>query len=626
MESTAQGINDACLHAELGASAYEPRTIREKQVAVPVHRYDMGVVGNCSYLAYIDTLARVRWLCMPRFDSSFVFGSLLDPERGGEFSISSSATAPSTTQSYERNTNILCTEFHVPGGAFRVTDFAPRFLHFGRHLKPLMFIRKLEPLSGEPSVSVACLPRGDWGAMESQVVTGSNHIGFLSFPTQVRLTTDIPLSHILSRNPFVLNQVRYLVFTYGEPLEAPLASTVEDFLRETRNYWIQWVKAAAIPSGYQEDVIRSALVLKLHQYEDTGGIIASGTTSLPEHDGSGRNWDYRYCWIRDSYYTLTAFSRLGHFEELEKYFHFIQNIVLSEETEIQPVYGIGGEKDLRELELPLAGYRDNRPVRIGNSAYLQRQNDVYGQLLICLLPLYTDQRLGLYRSRGQHRLIGWLLDRIEKTMEEPDAGLWEYRGRLQHHCHTYLFHWAGCRAAFKIAKALDDQALMSRAHGLVAASGRKIEQCFSLRTRAYTEAVGVEHMDASSLLLITMRYLDPASSRAADHLAALETALRGPNGLFVRYAHEDDIGVPAASFLACSFWYAEALAAVGRVDDACRTLETARRSANHLGLLSEDTDSAFGQWGNFPQTYSHVGFINAAYSIAVKRDTPLFLE
>jgi GH15 family glucan-1,4-alpha-glucosidase len=619
-------VIEAYLDAGTRAPACLRRSMRERQVAVYVHRYDMGVVGNCSYLAYVDSLARVRWLCMPRFDSSFLFGSLLDPDRGGEFSISSAATPPSTTQYYERNTNILCTEFQLPGGAFRVTDFAPRFLRFGRHFKPLMFVRKLEPLSGEPSVSVACSPRGDWGTMEPQVVTGSNHIGFLNFPTQVRLTTDIPLSHVLGRTPFVLNQVRYLVVTYGEPLEAPLASTVEDFLRETRTYWVQWVKTAAIPSRYQEDVIRSALVLKLHQYEDTGGIIASGTTSLPEHDGSGRNWDYRYCWIRDSYYTLTAFSRLGHFEELEKYFQFIQNIVLSEDSDIQPVYGIGGEKDLRERELPLAGYRDNRPVRIGNSAFLQRQNDVYGQLLICLLPLYTDQRLGLYRSDGQHRLIGWLLDRVEKTMAEPDAGLWEYRGRLQHHCHTSLFHWAGCMAAFKIARVFDDEALMSRAHDLAAASGRMIERCFSAQRRAYTEAVGVEHMDASCLLLITMRYLDPASGRAADHLAALETSLLGSNGLFVRYAHEDDIGVPAASFLACSFWYAEALAAVGRVDDACRTLETARRSANHLGLLSEDTDGAFGQWGNFPQTYSHVGLINAAYSIAARRDEPLFLE
>jgi GH15 family glucan-1,4-alpha-glucosidase len=591
-----------------------------------IHRYDMGVVGNCAFLAYIDSHANVRWLCLPRFDSSFVFGSLLDPDRGGEFSVSPSFRPTSARQVYERNTNVLCTEFHGAGEGVRVTDFAPRFAHYGRQFKPLMFVRRLEPLSGAPGISVTCRPRGDWGALDPRVVSGSNHVRFLDFPTEVRLTTDIPISHVLSGRPFVLNRVRYLVFTFGEPLEAPLASTVEEFLRETRAYWIQWVKAAAIPPVYQEDVIRSALVLKLHQFEDTGGIIASGTTSLPEHDGAGRNWDYRYCWIRDAFYTLSAFRRLGHFEEIEKYFHFIQNVVLNGHGVIQPVYGVGGEKDLDERELPLAGYRGNRPVRAGNGAHLQRQGDVYGQLLICLLPLYTDQRLELYRSREQRRLIGWLLDRIVGTMDEPDAGLWEYRGRLQRHCHTYLFHWAGCQAALKIARAIGDRGLMSRARGLAASSARRIEQCYSARLGAYTEAVGVGNLDASSLLLVTMRYLDPASPRAARHLRALERGLRGPAGLLRRYAHEDDFGVPTTAFLACSFWHAEALAAAGRVDDACRTLDRARRSANHLGLLSEDVDSSFGQWGNFPQTYSHVGLINAAYSIAAKRDQPVFLE
>ncbi|MGA2261321.1 MAG: glycoside hydrolase family 15 protein [Acidobacteriota bacterium] len=462
-----------------------------------VHKYGMGVIGNCSYLAYIDTLARIQWLCMPRFDSSFVFGALLDREHGGEFSISIPDEPFTTKQYYQNNTNVLCTEFYTRSGALKVTDFAPRFFHFERYFKPLMLIRKLEPLSGEPVVKVVCTPRGDWGTLEPQVVFGSNHIRFLDLGTQIRLTMDIPVNYVLERTSFVLDDVHYLVFTYGEPLEAPLASTAEDFLRKTQDYWVQWVKTTSIPTLYQEEVIRSALVLKLHQYEDTGGIIASGTTSLPEDDGAGRNWDYRYCWIRDSFYTLNAFHNIGHFEELEKYFRFIQNVVLNETDIIQPVYGLNGEKYLPEQELPLSGYRNNQPVRKGNNAYLQCQNDVYGQLLACLLPLYIDRRLDINRHRRQSSLVHWLLDSIEKTMDVPDSGIWEYRNRRQFHCYTYLFHWAGCKAASRIARALADEALGARAEKLSVASARKIEQCFHAGKCAYVQAIGVEELDAA---------------------------------------------------------------------------------------------------------------------------------
>jgi GH15 family glucan-1,4-alpha-glucosidase len=591
-----------------------------------IHKYGMGVIGNCSYLAYIDTLARIQWLCMPRFDSSFIFGALLDQQKGGEFSISTPDEPSTTKQYYQNNTNILCTEFHAGSGAFKVTDFAPRFFHFERYFKPLMLIRKLEPLSGDPVVKVVCTPRGDWGDREPQVVFGSNHIRFLDLGPQIRLTTGIPLNYVFEQRPFVLNEVHYLVFTYGEPLEAPLASTAEDFLRRTKDYWVQWVKTTSIPTLYQEEVIRSALVLKLHQYEDTGGIIASGTTSLPEDDGAGRNWDYRYCWIRDSYYTLKAFHSIGHFEELEKYFHFIQNVVLNETDVIQPVYGVGGEKHLPEQELPLSGYRNNQPVRKGNNAYLQSQNDVYGQLLACLLPLYTDRRLDNDRHRRQFRLVGWLLELIEKTMDVPDSGIWEFRGRRQFHCYTYLFHWVGCKAASRIARALSDEALAAQAEQLCGKAARKIEQCFSEGKRAYVQAIGVENLDASTLQLINLRYLEPTGDGARAQLAALEKELLTPNGLLLRYAHRDDFGLPKVYFLACSFWYAEALACVGRIDDACKTLEQAKQCSNHLGLFSEDADSSCGQWGNFPQTYSHVGFMNAVYRIANKKELPIFLD
>ncbi|MBN2189496.1 MAG: glycoside hydrolase family 15 protein [Chitinispirillaceae bacterium] len=589
-----------------------------------IHKYGMGVIGNCSYMAYIDTEARVQWLCMPRFDGSFLFGGLLDKERGGEFSITPDSGPFSTRQYYIKNTNILCTEFHTQKGAFKVTDFAPRFYHFSRYFKPLMLVRKLEPLSGEPVVRVVCTPKGEWGRIEPDIVMASNHIRYLNLESQVRLTTNIPLNYVSEKKSFVLNDNMYCVLTYGEPLEAPLVSTAEQFYQETKKYWTRWVKTASIPALYQDEVIRSALVLKLHQYEDTGGIIASGSTSLPEKGGAGRNWDYRYCWIRDSFYTLNAFSNIGHFEELEKYFYFIQNIVLNEPEAIQPVYGISGDKILTERELPLSGYMNNRPVRIGNNAFMQRQNDVYGQLLTTLLPLYTDCRLDIERNSRQSRLVGWLLDRIAETMETPDSGIWEYRDRQQLHCYTYLFHWAGSKAARKIAGMMHDDVLGKKAEALVRSSQESIERCYHAGLQAYTQAVGTDALDASVLQLINMRYLDPASERAKTLLTVLEKKLMTPEGLFNRYVDRCESGVPETSFLICSFWYIEALANVGRIDDACAAMERILKCSNHLGLLSEDADSQFGQWGNFPQTYSHVGLMNAVYRIAAKQDVPIF--
>jgi len=488
-----------------------------------------------------------------------------------------------------------------------------------------MLVRKIEPIQGQPRIIVKCAPVGDYGRMEPEVVVGSNHIRYLNLGSHVRLTTDIPLSYVADAKPFVLNEPRYLLFSYGPPLEAPLAATVEDFLEKTRKYWLQWVKTMSIAPIFQEPMIRSALVLKLHQYEDTGGIIAAGTTSLPESPQSGRTWDYRYCWLRDTYYVLKAFNDVGHFEELEKYFHYVQNVMVREAPAIRPVYTVAGDPVPREQRLPLAGYQGNQPVRIGNDAVAQRQHDIYGQVLISLLPLYIDRRLRYHDTRRTLDLVRGLLDRVDSAFEEPDAGIWEFRGRLQHNCHTYLFHWAGSHAALKIAESLADAALRDKAADLVQRSAARIEACYDSTRAAYTQAVGVPHLDASDLQLISLHYLDPASERARRHLTALESQLKADHGLFYRYVHDDDFGKPQATFLAAAFWYVETLACVGRVGEAIEALEQLLTYSNHLGLFSEDVTLEGSQWGNFPQTYSHVGLMNAVYRIARKLDRPIFL-
>ena len=591
------------------------------------HKYNMGIIGNCSYLAYIDTDADVKWMCMPRFDSSFLFGGLLDDEKGGCFKIIP-ASPYKTRQYYLTNTNVLCTEFECAQGKFRVVDFAPRFLQYERYFKPSMLVRKIEWMSGLPPVVVECSPRGEYGNVVAEQVVGSNHIAYLNLQAQVRLTTDIPLNYIVDKKNFVLDTNRYLILTYGEPLEAPLTETAERFLIQTTSYWEKWIKSSYLPDVYQSQVIRSALTLKLHQYEDTGGIIASGTTSLPESPGSGRNWDYRYCWFRDSYYTLQAFNIIGHFEELEKYFDFIQNIVADDPQMIQPLYSITGEKNLVEKEMNLKGYLNNRPVRIGNEAYMQLQNDVYGQVLVSMLPLIFDQRLITTNNKSHadyKTIISRLLKQIENTIDKPDAGIWEFRNTMQLNSYTLLFQWAGANAARKFAISARDEEMAIRAKKIIDRSSALLEQCYDPSTNTYTQAIGSHNLDASTLKLITMQYLSPSSEKTKNLLNAIEEKLRSSNGLIFRYRHADDFGEPDSTFLICSFWYAEALAYAGRLDDSREMFENILTHSNHLGLFSEDISEDGSQWGNFPQTYSHVGLINTAFRISRLMNKPLYL-
>lgn len=587
----------------------------------------MGIIGNCAFTGHIDRSANVCWMCWPRFDSSFIFGNLLDENKGGRFSVLPASDQYSSEQHYLENTNILVTEFRNGSGVFRVTDFAPRFRQHERYYKPLMLIRKIERLSGDPLIRVICEPAARYGTHPVTIAMGSNHLRFNPFDDELRLTTNIPLSFITEKKSFLVSDNFYLVLTYGIPLEENIEHTCEDFLIKTTHYWRNWVKSTYISNYYQENIIRSALVLKLHQYEQTGAIVASSTTSLPESPGSGRNWDYRYCWLRDSYYTLSAFNHIGHFEELENFFHFIANISTHHQDRLQPLYSVTGDSTLEEEILPLNGYLGHSPVRIGNAAYLQPQHDVYGQILVSLQPLYTDRRFSNRERSESIRLIQRLLEMMNTTMEEPDAGPWEYRGIRRQHTYSSLFRWAGCCAASKILRHHGaNEASIRFADDLMMRSASLLEKAYDTNRCAYTEAIGTDRLDASTLQLITLGYLNPSSEKARQHLRALEHELRNEKGLIERYRHEDDFGKPRSTFLICSFWYVEALTLMGRLEEAVNLFEQLLQYTNHLGLLSEDVDVSDGsQWGNFPQTYSHVGQINAAYRIAKKIDRPAFL-
>jgi len=492
-----------------------------------------------------------------------------------------------------------------------------------------MLIRKIEPLEGTPRIRVKCQPVCNYGRINQDRLQGSDYIKFTGCGEVMALSTNIPVTYLIDEEFFSLNDTKYLLFHYGDVWEGSLSSTCEQYLRETIEYWRLWIKHSSIALFYQPYVIRSALALKIHQYEDTGAIIAASTTSLPESPGSGRNWDYRFCWLRDTYYVLTSLSHIGHFEEMERYFNYVTDISFSENDSFryQPLYGITGKKNLTEEVLDyLDGYMGNRPVRVGNQASEHIQNDIYGQVSISLLPLYTDNRFIYSERKDSTKWISSVLTKIERTIDEHDAGIWEFRHTALMHCYSNLFQWAGCNAAEKMARTIGDQPLEARANALKQRAAAHIEACYDPERKVYTHAVNSPYLDASTLQLIMMNYIDPASQKAKDHLTALEKELKTEKGLFYRYIHTDDFGKPKTTFLICAFWYVEALACVGRMDDAIREFENLLQYCNHLLLFSEDVDGADGsQWGNFPQAYSHVGLMNAAYRIAVKLDRPVFL-
>jgi GH15 family glucan-1,4-alpha-glucosidase len=578
----------------------------------------LGLIGNCSTAALLNR-GSVEWLCWPRPDSSFVFGPLLDRRRGGAFTVEAVAQAAVESE-YVENTNVLRTVFTAEGGSFELLDFAPRFVQYDRSFKPSMLVRILRPLAGEPQVRIRCRPVWDYGLTEARSWHASNHIEYTGLPAPVRLTTNVPLAYVADERPFLLERDSHLVLTWGAPLEAGLEETAERFLERTVDYWRRWVKQTRVPRDYQAEVIRSALTLKLHQYEDTGALLAATTTSLPEHPGSGRTWDYRYCWLRDAYFTLNALGRLGHADEMERFLVYLRNICEEGQGVLQPAYTIGGGRHAEERVLDhLEGFRGDGPVRVGNQAFEHLQNDVYGEMILAVSRLLLDTRFsGEAAPRSAIAVVEDLLAQIESRLLDPDAGPWELRGTQKLHGFTLLAHWAGARRAAEIGETLALPELEARGRSLQERAAQSLwEECWDDGIGAFTQAVGEPQLDAVMLLAVQLGLLELDDPRAHRHVDAIRAELRVDGGLLRRYVTPDDFGRPLAAFTVCSFWLVEALALLGRADEARKLFEHLLGLHNGLGLFSEDILAESRELsGNFPQTYSHVGLINAAFRLS----------
>jgi GH15 family glucan-1,4-alpha-glucosidase len=574
----------------------------------------LGLVGNCQISALVERDGSIVWCCLPRFDSEPVFGALLDAERGGRFTIGA-ADGRDGAQGYLPNTNVLETRFETPDGAFRVLDFAPRFVQYERSFRPTQLVRIVEPISGAPRIRVRCEPVLGWSQQTPRRQSGSHHVSFLGFESEVRLTTDVPLSY-LSSESFALTGRRHFVFSWGQPVEEPLAPLCERFLAQTERYWREWVRRCDIPPLYQREVIRSALALKLHCFEDTGAIVAATTTSLPEAPGSGRTWDYRYCWLRDAYYTLGAFRLLGHFEEREQFLGFLLDVASrSEGLELAPLYRIDGRLDLEERILPgWAGYRGEGPVRVGNQAASHHQHDVFGEMVLALLPMFVDERFRDQVTPPVLDLVERLADKAISVAGRPDAGIWEYRAAWRPQTFSTLMCWAAADRAARIATLHRP----SRAEGFAAEAARLHATILSDATdpvrRCLVSDHGGSQLDAALLQAVTLRFFAPEDPRAVATVDAIRHDL-DHDGWLRRYTAPDDFGVPEVAFTLCTYWLVEALATLGRHDEARALFERTRTVVSPLGLLSEDVDPRTRMmWGNFPQAYSHVGLIHAAFA------------
>jgi GH15 family glucan-1,4-alpha-glucosidase len=579
---------------------------------------DLGLIGNCQFSALVSRSGEIVWCCLPRFDSDPLFASLLDESSGGRFLVGP-AGGEKGTQRYLSNTNVLETTFRSDHSAFRVIDFAPRFVLYERSFRPTQIVRILEPLEGTPRVRVLCEPRIGWSRRAPVAVGGSNHIGYEGFDARVRLTTDIPLSY-LGGQPFALTERRYLVLGWGTPVEEALAPLCERFLSETVRYWQRWVKHCETPPEYQEEVIRSALVLKLHCFEDTGAIVAATTTSIPEGPGTGRTWDYRYCWLRDSYYVLDALRLLGHFEEREDFVRYLINVcAASPSLDLQPLYRIDARPDLPEEVLSdWPGYEGSGPVRIGNSAAQHRQNDIFGEMVLALQPVFLDHRFRAEQTHETLALVERLAQKAVAVAGTDDAGIWELRTKWRPQTFSSLMCWAAADRMSKIAAR--HAPLREPVYRAAATRIRDeiLQKAWSPSQGGLGAAYGSDDIDAALLQIVPLRLLALDDLRVHGTIDAIRKDLMHGGWLF-RYATDDGFGQPSVAFTICTFWMVEALAMVGRKSEARELLARVIGAMPALGLLSEDYETKDGRmWGNFPQAYSHVGLIHAAFAASAR--------
>ena len=596
-----------------------------------MNNLNYGVIGNCRSAALVSDKGSIDWCCLPDFDSPSVFAKLIDNEKGGFFSVAVDDKY-TISQKYLIWTNVLCTEFKSDQGTFEVIDFMPRYkIVDDDYFAPAEIYRYLKYISGAPSFKVKYSPAFNYAREEVSNVTEDNHIRTYSMvkPTDcIFLYSSLDFNDILDSKEIVLTQHQFLLLSYNQKLiDIDIKRVYLEFQR-TKVYWLNWTNRSKKYEKYNEEIIRSLLVLKIMSYQPTGAVLAALTTSIPETIGEVRNWDYRFCWLRDASMSLETLIKMGHLYSAQRFLEYLKRILKSKNDSFQIMYGIRGERELIETELShLSGYENSKPVRIGNAAYSQRQNDVFGYLLNIIHQYYEFFPGTLDEIEDIWEIVRNISLTVSTHWEKPDKGIWEIRGDEKHYVFSKVMSWVAMDRATKIARALNKSYYAETWEGIANDIKEEVlKKGWNEDLQTFTQTYCNSELDASLLLMAEYGFIAADDIRYQKTVMAVKNELFY-NGLVYRYKNPDDFGKPMSSFTICTFWLVQALFRIGSKEDAKSIFENLLAYGNHLGLFSEDIHfSTKRLLGNFPQAYSHLALINTASMFSEEKFSQKFVR
>lgn len=586
-----------------------------------MNNLDYGIIGNCRSAALVSKTGSIDWCCLPQFDSPSVFGKLLDNNIGGTFAINVDDSY-TITQHYINNTAVLITRFTNGKDAFEIRDFMPRYYKKNdEYHAPPEFIRYLKHISGKPTITVNYNPKLEYAKAETNTYIKNDFVVSLtdkeSFDS-LFLYTDLNKETVIQKQPITFNSDHFFLVAYNEKLFAPtLQNTFLEYER-TKVYWLNWMERTPTYKRYNQHIARSAMTLKLLSFDKTGAILAAATTSLPETIGEVRNWDYRFCWIRDASMVIKVMSKLGHKFIARRYLNFIISLIPDKDEKLQIMYGINGQKKLTEEFLEhLSGYENSNPVRIGNAAYMQKQNDIYGILMDMIHQLLVNFSNDIENGEELWSITKSIVWVVNKHWQEADKGIWEFRSEDQHFTFSKVLCWTAVDKAIKVAKILGKKSKLERWQTLEKNIKQDImDNAWSDKAQAFTQSYGSDDLDASVLLMESYGFIEAKHPKYVSTVKAIERELSN-DGLLYRYKNKDDFGLPSSSFTICTFWFINSLYKIGEGKKAVQQFKKLLTYSNHLGLFSEDLDFKTKRLlGNFPQAYSHLALIETAINLS----------
>ena len=582
-----------------------------------------GIIGNCKSSAIINEDSSIDWCCLPQFDSSSIFCKIIDNKNGGSFKIECDKSFK-VSQKYLEKTAILITNFNNGKSEFDVVDFMPRYKNEANNFySPPEIQRIIIPKNGTPRIKILFDPKLNYSIGKTKKYIKEKFIVSVlddsSYET-LFLYTNFDKKSIVESNVIELKETMFLNLSYNEKIDKPdIQKSLLEY-EKTKVYWLNWCNKTPSFGEYDLEVLRSAITLKLLTFEKTGAVLAAATTSIPETIGEVRNWDYRFCWIRDASMVIKIITKLGHQRIVKNFIDFIVDLIPNKNEKLQIMYGIDGQKILTEKTLDhLSGYKNSKPVRVGNAAYSQKQNDIYGILMDAIHFQIEKYKEDNYMHEQLWSIVKSVVWVVKKNWKKPDKGIWEFRNEDQHFTFSKLLCWVAIDRAIKISDLIQGGIKGKKWIKLRDEIKNDImKNAWNSDKKAFTQSYGSEDLDASVLLMESYGFINAKNQMYISTVEAIEKELLY-NGLLFRYKNSDDFGEPKSSFTVCTFWFINSLFKIGEKDKAKRLFKKLLSYSNHLGLFSEDIDFKTKELlGNFPQAYSHLALIETAINFNKK--------